>query len=591
MASGLSAHNVSLTKNGYFKLIELIQKYPSGEILEHLDEIAIDRTQARKMLAGAKNTEVIPDVWDKVKLLNKSSQNALLLFSIIYSHHSLIKLFQSSILKEMQGEIKRINAPDSKTYTNLAYSLEQAGLAVSFANASDSTKFDLSPILTTNEIGPLAKTILKGHLQNMGWTEPDDSTPFIRTFEEQIKDYKFNDVFGISNEKFLKWLDGENISKQTQVEIDTNPHLIAQAFRDSIKDANLKFSDLLVTRFISSLITKPFLILSGLSGSGKTKIAQAFAMWISESDEQYCIVPVGADWTSREPLLGYPNALSDNYEMPENGALSLLIKANKHPRLPHFLILDEMNLSHVERYFADFLSVMESKGNISLFEGVENKNSVPPKLTIPNNLYIIGTVNIDETTYMFSPKVLDRANAIEFRIDKYDMSEFLNGIKSVQLSEIKSKGSNLGQEFINSSNNELLDIENIEEIRAVLLNFFEVLQKSGAEFGYRSATEMLRLIRQLGLTDSDLSKNQKIDIAVMQKLLPKLHGSRRKLSPILETLGGFCVKEEINVVKDVFEKVNFDYSNENILYPLSLEKITRMYKGTIDNGFASYAEA
>ena len=77
----------------------------------------------------------------------------------------------------------------------------------------------------------------------------------------------------------------------------------------------------------------------------------------------------------------------------------------------------------------------------------------------------------------------------------------------------------------------------------------------------------------------------------MQKLLPKLHGSRRKLCPILETLGSFCVTEDLKVVKDVFDKYDFDYSNDKVLYPLSLEKIARMYKGAVDNGFASYAEA
>lgn len=126
------------------------------------------------------------------------------------------------------------------------------------------------------------------------------------------------------------------------------------------------------------------------------------------------MVPVGADWTNREPLLGYPNALSEGeYVMPENGALELLIQAGKEENRnkPYFLILDEMNLSHVERYFADFLSVMESQEAIPLHPDTEiwKKCRVPAKISLPSNLFIIGTVNIDETTYMFSPKVLDRA--------------------------------------------------------------------------------------------------------------------------------------------------------------------------------------
>lgn len=109
---------------------------------------------------------------------------------------------------------------------------------------------------------------------------------------------------------------------------------------NDISNCGLLFDSILIKRFISSLITKPFVILSGLSGSGKTKLAQAYAQWICQGDSQYCIVPVGADWTNREPLLGYPNALkTDEYIKPDNGALEVIINANNHPELPHFLIL------------------------------------------------------------------------------------------------------------------------------------------------------------------------------------------------------------------------------------------------------------
>ena len=73
------------------------------------------------------------------------------------------------------------------------------------------------------------------------------------------------------------------------------------------------------------------------------------------------MIPVGADWTNREPLLGYPNALNvGEYIRPESGALDLILNAQADSKNPYFLILDEMNMSHVERYFADFLSAMES---------------------------------------------------------------------------------------------------------------------------------------------------------------------------------------------------------------------------------------
>jgi 5-methylcytosine-specific restriction enzyme B len=274
--------------------------------------------------------------------------------------------------------------------------------------------------------------------------------------------------------------------------------------------------------------------------------------------------------------------------------LQLIIEANKQPDLPHFLILDEMNLSHVERYFADFLSAMESKEEIPLHSS-KIDNGVDSKLSLPSNLFIIGTVNIDETTNMFSPKVLDRANTIEFRVTQIEMESFLKNIEDINMNELAGKGSEMARSFLDMAINKKIDYKNIEGIEIVideLVLFFGELKKTGAEFGYRSATEILRLINQLSILDSNLTLNEKLDFAIIQKLLPKLHGSRRKLVPVLEKLGSFCVSKKLNVIKDVFGQDNFIYEkNEEIKYPLSLEKIARMHKGAIDNGFASFCRS
>ena len=369
-------------------------------------------------------------------------------------------------------------------------------------------------------------------------------------------------------------------------------------FKVELVNSNLSYSSYLISRFTASLLTKPFLILTGLSGSGKTKLAQSFVQWICQEERQYRIIPVGADWTNREPLLGYPNSLnSDEYVKPDSGALDLLIEANENPDQPYFLILDEMNLSHVERYFADFLSAMESKEPIPLHVSEEPINGVPGKLKLPGNLFVIGTVNIDETTHMFSPKVLDRANTIEFRISKEQMRGFLSEIREIDMDAIVGKGASMAQSFLQLSQDKSLDIEHKEEISETLLQFFDELGKTGAEFGYRSATEMLRLIRNLGTLDKELSTDEKLDIAIIQKLLPKLHGSRRKLVDRLKVLGKFCLnptiveKKEFDIENDILNKEGYEFFNDDVRYPLSLEKISRMYRGSIDNGFASFAEA
>ena len=373
---------------------------------------------------------------------------------------------------------------------------------------------------------------------------------------------------------------------------NNNKSMELDRFNISLSESGLVFSNILIKRFIASLLTKPLTILTGLSGSGKTKLAQAFVKWICQDESQYCIIPVGADWTNREPLLGYPNALKpEEYVKPDSGVLDLIIQANQSPDLPHFLILDEMNLSHVERYFADFLSVMESNEEILLYAEGTLQNSVPSKLKVPSNLFIIGTVNIDETTNMFSPKVLDRANTIEFRVTHDEMKEFLSNIRGINMDALTGKGSGMAKSFLEMAASKEFTTADSEAVNAALVLFFGELKKTGAEFGYRSATEILRLIHRLTILDNSLTTNQKIDIAIMQKLLPKLHGSRRKLCPVLETLGSFCITGNVSIIKDVFDKADFDYSGENVLYPLSLEKIARMYRGAIDNGFASFAEA
>jgi hypothetical protein len=365
---------------------------------------------------------------------------------------------------------------------------------------------------------------------------------------------------------------------------------------------NLYFQPYLIKRYIASLATKPFVIFTGLSGSGKTKLAQTFAKWICESEAQYKIIPVGADWTNPEPILGYPNSLEPNtYVLPDNGALDLILAAIENAEgkeekdcKPYFLILDEMNLSHVERYFADFLSGMESKESISLYTGNdrndENGRPIPKKIKLPSNLFMIGTVNIDETTYMFSPKVLDRANTIEFRVDKNDLAAFFDAPNEEPTSAIDGKGTVYSKEFMEFVASETDGKTNYQE---QLLGFFKALQPIGAEFGYRTANEMNRLMAQLELLG--LEKNEHaLDVAVMQKLLPKLHGSRTKLNKVMPILASFCFKacssEQAKTLLEEIKREGQLVSDNKQTLPLSFAKIARMYAAAQENGFASYAE-
>jgi hypothetical protein len=197
---------------------------------------------------------------------------------------------------------------------------------------------------------------------------------------------------------------------------------------------------------------------------------------------------------------------------------------------------------------------------------------------------------------MFSPKVLDRANTIEFRLTEKDLEDFIGSDVKLDMDVLKAEGANMSESFMAMALQET--DKNLKESQKDLLLFFTELKKSGAEFGYRTASEIGRLmymLKELGESGDNL-----LDIAIMQKLLPKLHGSRNKLTKVLPILGGFCldVKVKDKIKEDYLDKFVSNSltesdlkSDSNIKYKISFEKICRMYKNAIENGFASYAEA
>ena len=396
--------------------------------------------------------------------------------------------------------------------------------------------------------------------------------------DELIKEYK---------ELFPAIKSVSSVSPKT---IDVKPakpvmsmHSLIKKTIKTIKDSGLIYKDQFVSRFVISLMTKPFVILSGLSGSGKTQLAIAFAKAMSANvEKQVCIVPVGADWTNREPLLGYPNSLRSNeYVLPESGALQLLLRAAKDPDNPYFLILDEMNLSYVERYFADFLSALESHDMIPLWEG--ESSDIPKRVALPGNFFIIGTINVDETTYMFSPKVLDRANVIEFKIDPSEMDDFIEKHPNPDISKIQSTLVSEAKTFVELSTNSIKS--DFGSSKDVLLDSFNQLKQVNAEFGYRSASEIGRFV-SLAQKIGGMSADEATDAAMVQKLLPKLHGSRKKLEPVLKALWSMC-----ETGSELDMSLNADSAPSESKYILTADKLLRMYKGAVNNSFTSFAEA
>src|SRR5690606_32795719 len=245
------------------------------------------------------------------------------------------------------------------------------------------------------------------------------------------------------------------------------PGLLAPSVVTEVAAAGLPCS----VELVVALAAKPFVILTGASGTGKTRATLRLAEQLQAhygtnvSGQIFQLVAVGPDWTSPKKLLGYRSPFgsertredgsktNESYEITE--AIRIILRAC-HPnstKVPHFLVFDEMNLSHVERYFAPFLSLIEasniledgenapiidrqSLSVISELLEIENRESPEAEsarllvehdkpLTLPPNLFYVGTVNVDETTYMFSPKVLDRAHVLEVRA--LSPSQYISG--------------------------------------------------------------------------------------------------------------------------------------------------------------------
>lgn len=304
---------------------------------------------------------------------------------------------------------------------------------------------------------------------------------------------------------------------------------------------------------------------------------------------KYQIVPVGANWTDNTNIVGYYNVISEDYQ--STPAYDLIKKAQEDLENPYFLILDEMNLSHVERYFADFLSAIESGEEIPLYG--DDKT-----LELPKNLFIIGTVNVDETTYMFSPKVLDRANTLEFNTltawdymsSDLDDGDFEGNIGYLQAPLIDSDISNLNIEDLKEILSDIsFNDNNLWDILAIELTAFqETLKDSSFDFGFRVINEILRFMvvawRYENEPDDWDNWERYFDAQIKQKILPKLHGSEKAIGNVLTNLFNVCLEDRNNNENPK----NFIITKENSRYYTSALKLQNMSKVLSDQRYVSF---
>ena len=356
-----------------------------------------------------------------------------------------------------------------------------------------------------------------------------------------------------------------------------------------------------VLSYLSAIRTKPFLLLAGISGTGKSRIVKemAYASCPDEGDLRkdktspgnYCLVEVKPNWNDSTELLGYETVLDGgNYHLTK--FVKFLIKAMQHENVPFFVCLDEMNLAAVEQYFAEFLSILESRKDVDgtikseplipaaifekyqqklhkeLFPTKDNSNTstgagcyttdgtavylhrtyaklMEEGLRIPRNLIVVGTVNMDDTTYQFSRKVIDRAMTIEmnevnlndmFDIEKPDALSYREDVVDKSCFFAPFAQSNNVLQQMNNDERELLE----KKIKATIGqtdadgtttpdSLEAILSKTPFRIAYRVVNELILHFYALRWENKDAEfeelYNKALDNILMMKVLPRIEGN------------------------------------------------------------------
>lgn len=302
-------------------------------------------------------------------------------------------------------------------------------------------------------------------------------------------------------------------------------------------------------------------------------------------EDSQLVIAVRSDWTDPRGLIGYFNPITDSYVA--TSLLSLLLKADQDPERPYFVILDEMNLARVEYYFSDFLSAIESDAPIELMpksleeellsKGLED---IPAEVRIPPNVSFLGTVNIDETTHSFSPKVLDRANVIEF--NEVDVELALGHPSETEQSGFRLSQGPLPGWLCAGKENSLAASEAafatatftgcLEDVHGLLLDF-------NLHFGYRVIAEVGAFVghalEKVGGNEEDVVLRA-FDLQLQQKIIPKFSGGRELEEPLAHLLS-YCLTGIRSKSLSLDETIELATKS---LDPTSEEGVTPVFRGS-----------
>jgi len=370
------------------------------------------------------------------------------------------------------------------------------------------------------------------------------------------------------------------------------------------------FPEHLIENFYLSLKAKPFVILAGISGTGKTRLVKLFAeaLRATRDNGQYTLIPVRPDWSDPADLLGYKD-LSGRFQPGPITQVFVDARQPENWHKPYFICLDEMNLARVEHYFSDLLSVLETQewrdSEIQTQELISRALLGTPEdretyggLGIPENVFLIGTVNMDETTHPFSKKVLDRASTLEFNY--INLQQYPQGAE--QDAGDPADLNDLNHLFLRSDYLQLVDAYDTHQELVVrtterLVQINTLLEDIHAHVGFRVRDAICFYMiynDRYGLMDEE----EAFDWQLLQKILPRIQGSHSSVRRVLLNLMKVAIGSGAGIavnVQDLMDDPSPLYmrwaAGQNppgVGHPQSARKLAYMLRRLEEDGFTSY---
>jgi len=371
---------------------------------------------------------------------------------------------------------------------------------------------------------------------------------------------------------------------------------ILNNFKTITENHGLFYTDEDLYNFHTSMKTGNLVILAGMSGTGKSKIVNCYAEALGLLDKgNYKKIPVRPFWQDDSDLLGYLDVLNNIYRPGDSGLIDFLIAANKEENKDQLYIVcfDEMNLARVEHYFSQFLSVLEEgsedQRKITLYNKdyknrLYNWKEYTDTVKIANNVLFVGTVNLDESTYHFSDKVLDRANVIHLKLRNFkEVAQ--SARKSDVADSIESAAFFTKAQFL-STRPSTID-ENQFLLQDIELDFLwdihELLQNVNNQLGIG-----FRIVRQVDHylqclpNNNILTREKAIDLQILQRVLTKVRGGEDQLSSLVGVYDEVSKQVKESSLIHLFDHYsaisNFDNSRLKVI---NLAKELQVYGHTV----------